>query len=378
MPPSPHALLTAARSTGQLWRSFPPAPTSAGRRRVAYVGWSGNGNLGDDAMLAAHRRLLPGWDVLQVPNHRGVPPLTALSLRQVQVICLGGGTLILNGHFRETLERLMRAAPDAPRVMLGPGVEDLEFREGRRAGVLDEVASWRPLLAEFERVRVRGPLSQATVRSMGLEADVVGDPALALPDQSRGVVERTPPTGRARVGVNFGVTDDLWGGDHAAFRATVVSALSALVSAGHEVQLLATTVQDRAHLLDVAAECARVGTPVAGPNGVTLAELDEALGRCTIVLGEKLHALVLAARLGIPTLALEYRPKCRDFQLSVGRGEHVLRTSDVTVDSLVDFVGAGLASAEADRPALAQAVADGAGRLERAADGMRLAMGRVA
>jgi hypothetical protein len=122
---SPRALLTAARSTGQLWRSFPPAPVPGGRHRIAYVGWSGNGNLGDDAMLAAHRRLLPGWDLLQVPNHRGVKPLAELSLRQVPVICLGGGALILNGHFRETVERLMRAAPDAPRVMLGPGVMEL-------------------------------------------------------------------------------------------------------------------------------------------------------------------------------------------------------------------------------------------------------------
>ena len=378
MPPSPRALLTAARSTGQLWRSFPPAPTSAGRRRVAYVGWSGNGNLGDDAMLAAHRRLLLGWEVLQVPNHRGVTPLSALSLRQVSVICLGGGTLVLNGHFRETLERLMRAAPDAPRVMLGPGVEDLEFREGRRAGVMDEVAAWRPLLAEFERIRVRGPLSQATVTSMGLDADVVGDPALALPDQSRGPVAGAPTTGRARVGVNFGVTDDLWGGDHAAFRATVVSAISALVAAGHDVELIATTVQDRAHLVDVAGECARAGTPVAGPNAVGLAELDEALNRCTIVLGEKLHALVLAARLGIPTLALEYRPKCRDFQLSIGRGEQVLRTSDVTVDSLVDFVAAGLATVETDRPPLRQAVAAGELRLGQAAEAMRRTMAGVA
>jgi polysaccharide pyruvyl transferase WcaK-like protein len=252
----------------------------------------------------------------------------------------------------------MRAAPDAPRVMLGPGGLPGTPGPRRRAGVLDEVAAWRPLLGEFDRIRVRGPLSQATVTSMGLEADVVGDPALALPDQSSGPVDGTPPTGRARVGVNFGVTDDLWGGDH--------------------VELIATTVQDRVHLVDVAAECARAGTPVAGPNAVGLAELDEALHRCTIVLGEKLHALVLAARLGIPTLALEYRPKCRDFQLSIGRGEQVLRTSDVTVDSLVDFVAAGLATAETDRPPLRQAVAAGELRLGQAAEAMRQAMARAA
>jgi hypothetical protein len=28
----------------------------------------------------------------------------------------------------------------------------------------------------------------------------------------------------------------------------------------------------------------------------------------------------------VPAIALEYRPKCRDFQESVGRGEYVMRT----------------------------------------------------
>ncbi|WP_166503366.1 polysaccharide pyruvyl transferase family protein [Modestobacter italicus] len=342
------------------------------------MGWSGNGNLGDDAMIAAHRRLLPGWDVTQVPNHGGFAPLSGAALRRVAVICLGGGTLVLNGHFRETLERLMRAAPDAPRVMLGVGVEDLEFREGRRAAVLSEVATWRPLLTEFEQVRVRGPLSQRTVASMGLDSVVVGDPAIALPDQSPGDPTGQRPSDRARIGVNFGVTDDLWGGDHAAFRSTVVAAIGRLVGAGHDVALLATTVQDRVHLSEVARECSAAGVTVAGPNSVGLAALDTALKRCSVVVGEKLHALVLAARLGIPTLALEYRPKCRDFQLSVGRGDWVLRTDDLTVEALVDFVTAGLAAAEEDRAELRRSVEDLGLRLERAAESMRLAMGRVA
>ena len=373
MPAHPRALLTRARTTGQVWRSFPPPPADA-RHRVAYVGWSGNGNLGDDAMIAAHRQLLPGWEMVQVPNGRGLDRLSRSALRRVPVVCLGGGTLVLNGHFRETVERLVVAAPAAPRVMLGVGVEDLGFRQGRRAGVLDEVDAWRPLLTGFDRIRVRGPLSAGTVAEMGLEAVVVGDPALALPPQ---VPSADAGTGTA-VGVNFGVTDDLWGGDHAAFRATVVAAVGRLVAAGHEVVLLATTTQDRAHLLQVAAECRSAGVAVAGPNAVGLAELDVALSRCAVVVGEKLHALVLAARLGIPTLALEYRPKCRDFQLSVGRGAHVLRTSDLDVGTLVAFVVDGLATAATDRAPLLAAVAERRTALRHAAEEMRLAMAGAA
>jgi polysaccharide pyruvyl transferase WcaK-like protein len=107
---------------------------------------------------------------------------------------------------------------------------------------------------------------------------------------------------------------------------------------------------------------------------VTLAALDTALAGCAVVVGEKLHALVLAARLGIPTLALEYRPKCRDFQLSVGRGDRVLRTSDLDVDTLVAFVTAGLAAAPTERAPLRAAVQERTTALGHAAEQMRLAM----
>jgi hypothetical protein len=375
---SPRALLTRARSTSLLWRSFPPAlPGRPAGHRVAYVGWAGNGNLGDDAMIAAHRLLLPRWDVAQVPNTAGPDRLDAPALRRAAAVCLGGGTLILNGHFRQTLERVVRTVPDAPRVMLSVGVEDLSFQQGRRAGVADEVVAWRPLLAGFDRIRVRGPLSRDTVESMGLEAVEVGDPALALPDQSRPDVPRRTG-GPSRIGVNFGVTDDLWGGDHAAFRSVLVRGVRELVAAGHEVVLLATTTADRAHLARVQRECAGFGAPVHGPNAVTLAALDEAIRDCTLVVGEKLHALVLAARLGVPTLALEYRPKCRDFQLSIGRGEHVVRTSELTVSSFLAFVTAGLAAADTDRPALRDAVADRVRGLHHAAECMRLSMAGAA
>ncbi|TQN37955.1 polysaccharide pyruvyl transferase [Blastococcus colisei] len=299
-------------------------------------------------MLAAHRSLLPEWDILQVPNPPGIERMTAPLLRRVAAICLGGGTLIFNGHFRRTLETLMRAAPDAPRVMLSVGAEDLDYREGRRAGVTTEVQRWRPLLSEFESIRVRGPLSQEALRLAGLQSVVVGDPALALPTAL--VSAESTTEARARVGVNFGVTDDMWGGNHSAFRAAMVATVRRLVDDGHDVVLLATTLQDHAHLREISTELARQGTTVRGPNKVTLPALDAALQDCDIVVAEKLHALVLAARFAIPTVALEYRPKCRDFQLSIGRGGQVLKTSEVDTEVLSRMVTNELnASHERDR-----------------------------
>jgi len=59
------------------------------------------------------------------------------------------------------------------------------------------------------------------------------------------------------------------------------------------------------------------------------------------VVAERLHAAVLAAAVGTPFVALEYRPKVRDFAASVGFEEYTLRTDDL--DGLEERVRAAIA-----------------------------------
>jgi polysaccharide pyruvyl transferase WcaK-like protein len=65
----------------------------------------------------------------------------------------------------------------------------------------------------------------------------------------------------------------------------------------------------------------------------------EQLARCQLVIAHKLHAAVLAAAVDVPAIALEYRPKCRDFQESVGRGAYVMRTDKIDPQVIREWVG---------------------------------------
>ena len=57
-----------------------------------------------------------------------------------------------------------------------------------------------------------------------------------------------------------------------------------------------------------------------------------------VVIGERLHAVVLAAAMGTPFVAVEYRPKVRDFAASVGREDVVVRTDEIErLDEVVDL-----------------------------------------
>src|SRR5205085_3462854 len=54
----------------------------------------------------------------------------------------------------------------------------------------------------------------------------------------------------------------------------------------------------------------------------------------TMFLGVKLHSVILAMCAGVPSVMIEYAPKCRDFMCSMGVDRHSLHITDATTDAL--------------------------------------------
>jgi polysaccharide pyruvyl transferase WcaK-like protein len=64
----------------------------------------------------------------------------------------------------------------------------------------------------------------------------------------------------------------------------------------------------------------------------------ELIARSSVVIGERLHACVLAAAAGRPFVAIEYRPKVRDFSESVAMDDYVVRSDEVKAGRIVELV----------------------------------------
>ena len=60
----------------------------------------------------------------------------------------------------------------------------------------------------------------------------------------------------------------------------------------------------------------------------------------------------------VPSLMLEYMPKCRDFQASLGREDHTLRTDNLSAGAIVERVRALDADRPAERESLAASVTE--------------------
>ncbi len=305
------------------------------RPRAAYIGFVGYGNLGDEALLEAHRRLFPGVELAVYRKSR------ALALRHratgrapYDFGILGGGTLIGQHHsWLESVQRLQ--AQSVPLICLGTGVASPAFwrRDGLDRSYLlhepGELAAWRDALARFVYVGVRGPESAHELAAWGIaDADVVGDAVLSL-------AAAAPAGERAcegLVGVNVGCTpgDPMWG-EPDAFLAEMTRFVARLCAAGRRVRLLPIRASDVP-----SAECVQAG--VGSPRCEVVQAFDDYAAYaaqvrvCEAFVGQKLHATVLACLQRVPALMIEYRPKCRDFMASLGLDDLTVRSDAFTAE----------------------------------------------
>jgi glycosyltransferase involved in cell wall biosynthesis/polysaccharide pyruvyl transferase WcaK-like protein len=327
--------LRAARSLRR--RSSAPAPvartqTSTGAIRVNYVGFTGRDNLGDEAVLAGVRRLLPEAEI-------------ARDLSDAEVLMVGGGTLI-NGKGYYLTRVLRNDSPDLERVLFGTGVRSPAFW-----GTTENMDEWMSFIDSALYAGVRGPDSVAYLEELGYKGkmDIFGDPALAL----------TRPAGTEEVAGRIVVcpvhtSGDLWGKDDAVVFATLADTIRSLRTAGHEIVMMSAFPADDRWLIEI-MRAADATDAVYVPGYASLDATMGWLASADLVIGERLHASILAAACETPFVALEYRPKIRDFAKSVGMERQVLRTDEM--DRLDELVTASLAALDQIRRDLATAVA---------------------
>jgi hypothetical protein len=137
--------------------------------------------------------------------------------------------------------------------------------------------------------------------------------------------------------MNAGRSDgEMWGGEDRLIAALADSARR-LGASGFDVRVFPVWDRDEPVCHEVAGAA---GLP---PESVDPLILDpeafiEYLDRFDVVVSVKLHAAVLAAAAGVPFIAVEYRPKVRDFAESIGCASQLFRSSQIDGNGLTRSV----------------------------------------
>jgi polysaccharide pyruvyl transferase CsaB len=325
-------------------------------KRVLISGWYGNGNLGDEALLAGMLRAIGAADETIEPvvmsddpprtarehgvrtrsrsrkSHRTRLFSEARALPRYDGLAIGGGGLIKD--FGED-----------------PGNVHAWLRPGIVAGLMRKPASWyaigvddvrhdksraviRTAAARARLITVRDAGSARELLALGVERDpvVTADPAVltVAPLESWRAEERPLVTVCPRRWKSTGAGVDRPDLEERAL-CELAGALDVLVERhGARVQLVpfqSVPGDDDAEVCaDVASRMARSPDARVLPLPDSPEAAGELVARSQLVVGTRLHSLILAAAAAVPAFGLDYMPKVRFFAERVGNSR---RTADL-------------------------------------------------
>jgi polysaccharide pyruvyl transferase CsaB len=348
--------------------------------RVAALGYYGFGNLGDEAVLAGIRRALSerlAADLLVLSNdpdetrrvHPGVRAVnrwrwreTAAALRGTDLFILGGGSLLQDVTSAKSVVwyalMALMARRRARRVLWwGQGVGPLNAGMSRRLV--------RLIGRQADAITVRDEGSAKLLKEIGVRGSIstVADPAFALEPASEAAAFPPNPAPALLLSLRAWHADD------------VGKAIAGSPIAENLGQRAGAPCAFPMHLPDDAEYMRRIlgeefpSVDWRGDGGT----VEQTLGlfsRARIVVAMRLHALIFAARCGVPFVALSYDPKVDALAAAAGQEDALLPVNGITADGLLAAVDRVLATADTRRTALA---ASAAVQAERARIPARLA-----
>ena len=321
-----------ARALGH-WRDYLEPQPIAG-----YIGWLGHANLGDEAMYLSFKKLFPGYSVLTYDDTHAIElMLYRLLVKRrgfYDFVFLGGGTLINTSKYLRTIRRAESSGHRV--VVFGTGVRDPSFWAKHRphTDYDREMAEWVAALGNADYVSVRGPQSARILESYGLpKPRVIGDPALSI--CSPGPPRRRPGSSRT-VAINVGRHGPMYGSQETV-NEVVARVARHLLDEGWQVEFLPMHPIDLRIGLDLVRRFDLRGVSVWREFRNIPKTLDR-IRTYDLLVGQRLHAVVLACGCGVPSISLEYRPKCGDFMESIGMQRFSVRTDALEVDGVLALI----------------------------------------
>lgn len=296
---------------------------------VAYVGgWFGKQNLGDEASFMAVKKIFTKFNFIYFDDSRTLTALIKMFPLMKGGI-LAGGTLINIGTWYDTAKHYYELCPNLS--VFGTGVASPSFWTGRPSYV-NTLDKWETLLEKCQYVGVRGPMSADLLIEAGLKnVEVIGDPTLTFADNEINHLYEFNS-----LGLNIGTSrGNVWGNED-----TIYSEYVKLARFAREAKWMVKWFVVWPGDLEITQRVANASNTSAFIYKIyddPQMYLD-LVRPVSIFVGMKLHATILATCAYIPSIMLEYRPKCRDYMKSIGQDDATFKTDAFNATQIWEIV----------------------------------------
>lgn len=311
---------------------------------AGYIGWLGHQNFGDEVLYVTFRKLFSNLQILLYTDcktlapHRSLNPIELIFYRTLikrqrfyDFIFLGGGTLINRQLYLDWFKHALERGHQG--IVFGTGVCDPSFWAERCPDIdfTQMMADWVAVLQKAAYVGVRGPNSAKILESQGIQAKVIGDPALSV------YTPRSPyvPKNR-RIGINLGSHGFIWGNQEK-INEVITQLAKYFLKKDWQVEFLPM------HPIDYKIGLNLIQSPELRKITIwqNFQAIDKTINRIKsyhLFIGQRLHSVVVASGCGVPAIALEYQPKCSDFMESIGMKKFSVRTDAIELDQLFGLI----------------------------------------
>ena len=346
------------------------------------IGGSGFSNRGDDAILCGMlAQLRAGGDAAGDGGGRGrsSPALLApvgarvltyddraglaRAIEDADLVIIGGGGMLYDVDYDANLVRFLSDPPDRQWLyelpkLASAGAGGGSAGDGIRAGAGPLVSESARKMARFlgeslQALTVRDQASVELLIECGLSpawVQVAPDPAVMVeagaPEAAQQWVEAQGLAGLPRPWIGFNLRP--WFrflGSESAREEKMAAVVSAVAAAARELRARRGATVVLLPFQKLYDDDAAVLAQVQG-EGIVMAELPAqpaeivgALGQLDLVVGMRMHSLLLAAAAGTPGVALSYAPKVTATAEALGMPVHLVE--EVTAEALGGLLRAG-------------------------------------
>jgi hypothetical protein len=290
------------------------------KKKINYIGWVGNNNLGDEALYSVSQYLLSDYELKIYDSYRHLFLLNSPFFQSVKdmhsnISVFGGGTLLPDD--------ITWVKPAKYNYLFGAAMKDPSFPS--KFDSFDKVTFERLKIFNFRLVGVRDNFSKASLANFGIESEVIGDPVLWL--RPRVDLKRDP----LKVGINVGCDGFLWGGKQDRVVQEMVHVCKILKENGYTPISIPFSEQDVKYSLRLSK---KAGIEIF-EEWSNLQSIVDLIAKCQLLIGQRLHSLVISSATYTPFVCLEYRPKCSAFAETVGFLEYCIRTDRVSAKKVM-------------------------------------------
>jgi|GEM_PF-4578895 len=289
------------------------------KKKALYVGCTGMGNLGDEAIFAALKDYLSKEVcIYSIPynNVNAGKIARKFFIKKPDFIILGGGTIVKKGPKESYLKIMinqMSLYPDSKVVVLGPGVADADF--AKENGDVVDTLGWKKFLDQASFVSVRGVLSINQLKKWNVEQElsIFHDPALFYAKEAIKPKSRTK-----KIGINFAfIGHKIYGKQPELIEKFANELVNLLIADNWDIHLYPTTVTDLNYMQNKIGLIRHENIKIY-QDYVSIEKSLKFLESMDVFLGQRLHSIIFAACTYTPFHAIEYEPKTSDFLLTTG------------------------------------------------------------